>query len=141
MTARQHIERGLLRIEGILRWGDPSPTELGLAFLTVAWGALLLLPGESLMHPWWSGARDLAPEPTWGLFFASLGTLHVLAVSRGRNGIRRAVAFCQFFVWIFLACLIVAVNPTSTGVPMYSASAIAAAWVYIRRGGDELDHD
>jgi hypothetical protein len=121
------------RIYTILSEFDTEPVELFGAWFALAFGAWLLLPGDTFETARvFRQMSDLAPEPLWGIAVFALGLLCAVAAVRGSRVWRLRASLLHVLLWTTISGLFLMSNPLSTGVPTYTTFALGAVWVSLR---------
>ncbi len=110
--------------------------ELFLAVQSLVWGAWLLMPWDSFgVIPGAYTVLAVVPEWLWGLLFAGHGIAHLLAIYLQDVTLCRRASLALAGLWLVVVVSLLLTIPLSTAIPIYSASVLGAAWVYV-----SLDH-
>jgi len=135
------IGYGGLWIRVQTRFG-PRQTEWLMAAITLGWGAVLLLPVESMSTSAWDIMKSLLPEFMWGLIFFILGMARLIGLVI--NGSRREItpwirvvsAGIGFLLWIGISTGFALSGVISTWLATYPLYAVAEIANIIRAGND-----
>lgn len=120
----------------------PRQTEWLMAAITLGWGAVLLLPIESMSTDAWAVMRSILPEFWWGMVFFLLGMARLIGLII--NGSRKKItpwirvvsAGIGFLLWVGISTGFALSGVISTWLATYPLYAVAEIANIIRAGND-----
>lgn len=109
----------------------PRILEWFIASVTLAWGAVLLLPSPTFAGPAWAVLAALLPEEAWGVLIFGLGLTRLGglfvngALPRVTPWIRMVAAGVGFLLWVGICFGFALTGIVSTWIAVYPSFAVA----------------
>lgn len=128
-------------------------SEWVLAFMMLAWGQILLMPGEVFStSPAWAQMSLYMSEHSWGLLATSVGSFRLLALiingtfattwyGRWSPHVRALASFLSCFIWFQITFGLLNSNAATTGLAVYPGLLVLDAMNIVAASKDAAGMD
>lgn len=111
---------------------DTRPIELLYCFLTLGWGASLVMPGDAFTSPAFGPMRSLGPDWVYGLIALAIGTTRAFGLLRSSVRARLAASIGGGAIWTFTWATMLLSGAGTTGVAVYGVLATANFLIFVK---------
>ncbi|MGV3619105.1 MAG: hypothetical protein ACO1SV_27580 [Fimbriimonas sp.] len=128
MTVPPQLPTGLT-----LRTIDTRPIELLYCFLTLGWGASLIVPGDAFAKSAAFGPlASVGPDYFWGLIALAVGTTRAYGLFRSSLMARLLAAMGGGMIWTFTWVTMLLSGAGTTGVAVYGVLATVNLVIFVK---------
>lgn len=108
-----------------------------LALAELLTGIILLLAGNSFLHPSYEAMSNIFDEDTWGLIFLTTGIIQSYLLLTYNFNSKTSIVFAGFnaYLWLYVVMsILTSYYPPTAEVASSAALAVSASWVFIKSG-------